>query len=776
MSQAAFYHPGIRKVAVIGNFLPRQCGIATFTTDLVCALNEEATEIDHWVVAMNDVLEGYSYPAPVHFELNYQNPTDYLLAADFLNMNRFDVVCLQHEFGIFGGNYGSHIINLLQNLCMPVVTTLHTVLEKPKPGQKAVMERIAQLSDRLVVMCGKAKKILQEVYGISKDKIVLIHHGIPDVHFVDSNFYKDQFGVEGCKVILSFGLISPAKGIEYVIEALPEVIKKHPEVAYIILGATHPHLKKEQGEAYRLALQRQARDLNIADYVIFHNRFVEQRELLEFLGAADIYITPYLNREQIVSGTLSQALGAGKAIISTPYWYAEEMLADRRGRIVPFRDSAALATQLIDLLDDDVGRHAMRKRAYTFCRKMIWKEVARSYLDVFAQTKNKRQMSPNRIFYAKTSQLLPHKMPQLKLDHLRRLTDDVGILQHAKFIVPNRFHGYCTDDNARALITVLMAQSLLPDSDELDSMACRYLSFLHHALNKDSGRFRNFMGYDRKLLEDEGSQDSHCRAIWGLGSAVASSESDSIVGMALELFQRSLPALLEFESPRAWAFGLVGIHAYLQRFSGDSDVRRVREKLANQLFDLYKANAGDEWPWIENKMTYANGKIPQALLLSGQWLQREDMLQAGMRSLEWLVKVQTDDKGHFVPIGNNGWMSRDGHRARFDQQPIEAENIIEACKEAYNITLDKKWIAESQRCLEWFLGRNDLSVALYDYKSGGCCDGLNANGTNQNQGAESTLAWLLSLLHSYSLVSLKEWAQPEQELKSGATEKRTGEK
>ncbi len=769
MSQAVFCHPGISKVAVVGNFLPRQCGIATFTTDLVCALTEESPELDHWVVAMNDVLEGYRYPSPVHFELNYQNPTDYILAADFLNMNHFDVVCLQHEFGIFGGQYGSHIINLLQNLCMPVVTTLHTVLEEPAPGQKAVMERIAQFSDRLVVMCGKAKEILHKVYGIHKAKIALIHHGIPDVHFVDSNFYKDKFGVEGCKVILSFGLISPAKGIEYMLDAMPEVIKKHPDVVYIILGATHPHLKKEQGEAYRLALQRQTRELNVEKHVIFQNRFVEQRELLEFIGAADIYVTPYLSKEQIVSGTLSQALGAGKAIVSTPYWYAEEMLADGRGRIVPFRDSAALAAQLIELLDDDVVRHAMRKRAYTFCRNMIWKEAARSYLDVFTQVKNERQLNPNRMFYAKTSQFISHEMPQLKLDHLRRLTDDVGILQHAKFIIPNRFHGYCTDDNARALIVALMAQSLLPDSDELDSMACRYLSFLHHAINKDNGRFRNFMGYDRRWIEDEGSQDSHGRAVWALGSAVALSKSDSIVGMAMELFQRSLPALVELESPRAWAFGLVGIHAYLQRYSGDSDVRRVREKLANRLFALYEANASPEWPWIEEKMAYANGKIPQALLLSGQWLQREYMIQAGLCSLEWLVKVQTDDRGHFVPIGNHGWMSRDGHRARFDQQPIEAENMIEACKEAYNVTLDKKWISESQRCLEWFLGRNDLNAALYDYKSGGCCDGLNGNGANLNQGAESTLAWLLSLLHSYSLVSLKEWAQPEDKLKPKAT-------
>ncbi len=755
MIQTTVCRSGPRKIALVGNHLPRQCGIATFTSDLLNALAEEGHDMECWAVVMNDVPEGYRYPAQVRFELNHKILSDYRLAADFLNMNQVDVVCLQHEFGIFGGDNGSHIIEFLSNLRMPVVTTLHTVLQNPTRGQSAVLKRIAQLSDRMIVMSDRGKEILREVYSIQEEKLLKIHHGIPDVPFVDPNYYKDQFGVEGRKVVLTFGLLSPGKGIEYMIDALPHVVENHPEVVYIVLGATHPHVKKEQGEAYRFSLQQRARELGVDQHLLFHNRFVDLKELCEFLGAADIYVTPYLKREQIVSGTLAYALGTGKATISTPYWYAEEMLGNGRGRIVPFEDPEALAAQVNDLFAHEVERHAMRKRAYTYCRQMVWKEVARSYLEVFKNVKQERENRPRAVFKAKTMEAVPREMPQPKLDHLIRLTDDVGILQHAKFMVPDRHHGYCTDDNARALIAVLMAQDIIHDSERITDLACTYVSFLHHAFNESTGRFRNFMGYDRRWVEEEGSQDSHGRAIWGLGEGIALSRSDHLTGAALSVFEKALPALLQFTAPRAWAFGLVGIHAYLRKFSGDSEVRRAREKLANRLFTLYQDCATDDWPWIEDTLTYANGKIPQALILSGQWLQRGDMLDAGLRSLEWLMYIQTDPKGHFVPIGNHGWYPRGGERARFDQQPIEALGMIEACREAYNVTKDDKWISHAQRCLDWFLGRNDLQTPLYDYLTGGCCDGLNADGSNRNQGAESTLAWILSLLHLHQLRAMQ---------------------
>lgn len=480
--------------------------------------------------------------------------------------------------------------------------------------------------------------------------------------------------------------------------------------------------------------------------MIFHNRFVDLKELCEFLGAADIYVTPYLNQEQIVSGTLAYALGSGKATVSTPYWYAEEMLAEGRGRIVPFGDPAALADQVNDLFTQEVERHAMRKRAYTFCRDMVWKEVARQYLDVFSQVKRERESAPRPVFRARTMGSVPREIPQPKLDHIIRLTDDVGILQHAKFIVPDRFHGYCTDDNARALIAVLLAREMLADGEAVTNLACTYIGFLHHAFNEENGRFRNFMGYDRRWLEEVGSEDSHGRAVWGLGQAVALAESEDIRAAAQAVFEKALPALTDFDSPRAWAFALGGIHAYLSKFSGDSEVRRIREKLANKLLRLFHDHASDDWPWIEDTVTYANGKIPQALILAGRRQNKDDMLNAGLRGLEWLMDIQTDPRGHFVPVGNNGWYPRGGEKARFDQQPIEALNMIEACREAYEATNDEKWLSHAQRCLEWFLGRNDLNAPLYDHKSGGCCDGLQADGPNRNQGAESTLVCFLSLL------------------------------
>ncbi len=755
MAHSTAYPGGISKLVFVGNYVPRQCGIATFTTDLLTAVSAEMPTVECWAIAMNDIPSGYAYPKEVRFEINQRVLGEYRLAADFLNVNRVDVVCLQHEYGIFGGEYGAYILELLSELRMPIVSTLHTVLQKPTPGQYSVLRRICQLSDRVVVMSHKAVEILMDVYKVPREKIVMIPHGIPDVPFVDPNFYKDQFGVEGKKVILTFGLLSPGKGIEYMIEALPAITEKHPDVVYIVLGATHPHVRRDQGESYRLSLHRKARELGVDDHLIFHNRFVSLVELCEFLGAADIYVTPYLNKEQIVSGTLAYAMGAGKATVSTPYWYAEEMLADGRGYLVPFRDSKALAERIIDLLDNEVERHAMRKRAYTFCREMVWKEVARKYLEVFAEVKAEREKKPGVLFFTKELEYLPKEIPQPRLDHLIRLTDNVGILQHAKYIVPNRHHGYCTDDNARALIAVLLAKEVDTEIEDqvLTNLACTYLGFLLHAFDEEKGRFRNFMGYDRTWLEAVGSEDSHGRALWALGEVVGLADSEELRAPAIELFLKALNAVLDFSSPRAWASTLVGIHAYLQRFPGDREVRRIRDILVHRLYDLYRRNAHPDWPWIEDVVTYGNGKIPQALIVSGYDMGDGELIQSGLRSLEWLTEIQTDPKGHFVPIGNNGWLTRNGIRARFDQQPIEAQEMIEAFKDAYLITADEAWIDRAQMCLEWFLGRNDLNVPLYDYRTGGCCDGLTPTGPNLNQGAESTLAWLLSLLNMYSLRS-----------------------
>jgi hypothetical protein len=539
--------------------------------------------------------------------------------------------------------------------------------------------------------------------------------------------------------------LSEGKGIEVVIDALPEIVRTHPEAIFVVVGATHPEVRRRDGEAYRHALQRRARDLSVEDHVVFYNQFIDTPMLLDFLSTADVVVTPYLNREQIVSGVLSYALGAGKAIVSTPYWYAEEMLADGRGRLVPFRDPAAMAAEIVALLADDVGRNAMRKRAYVSARPMVWKEVAARYFKLVREVRRERGVR-TRDYRVRPLQATTYELPFPKLDHLRVLTDETGILQHARFDIPDRDHGYCTDDNARALIVVLHAQHVLPDSEYLSGLAHRYLGFLQQALNSENARFRNFMSYDRRWQEDTGSEDSHGRALWALGQTVVDSPSQGMAAAAMALFDLALPRAMELTAPRACAYALLGIDAYLRRFGGATEVRRAHGLLADRLFALFAAHATPEWPWPEQSVTYANGILPHAVLVSAVRNGNREMIDAALRSLMWLTELQTDPKGHVVPIGNRGWFNRDGFQARFDQQPIEVQHMASAQLEAYHVTGDRRWLDEARRCFEWFLGRNDLRQPVCDHATGGCRDGLQAEGLNQNQGAESTLAWLHSLI------------------------------
>jgi len=739
-------NPTINRIAFVGNYLPRQCGIATFTTDLCEAIAAEYTETTCIALPVNDIEAGYAYPRRVRFELTEKDIDSYRRAADFLNINNIDLVCLQHEYGIFGGPAGSHILALLRELRMPIVTTLHTILRDPDPDQRRVLEQVAALSDRLVVMSERGAEFLQEVYHVRPEKIDFIPHGIPDLPFVDPSFHKDLFGVEGKTVLLSFGLLSANKGIETVISALPAIVARYPHVVYIILGATHPHVKRLEGETYRLSLQWLAQEKGVEGHVIFYNRFVSLEELVEFISAADIYITPYLNPAQITSGTLAYTLGAGKAVISTPYWYAEEMLAEGRGALVPFSDPAALAEQVINLLENEAKRHAMRKRAYLFGRAMIWPQVARRYMESFDRARAERWHFTSPGFTAKSLDKYPGALPPLKLDHLRHMTDETGMLQHAIFTVPNYREGYATDDNARALMVSALLEAL--GSGAALDLASRYLAFIWYAFNTETGRFRNFMDYQRHWLEEGGSDDSHGRALWALGTVLSRSNTPALHSMAGQMFQQALPGILNTTSPRAWAFALIGIHEYLQRLAGDRRASQIREELAGRLLTLYHSHRSDEWRWYEDRLTYCNAALPHALLMCGQSIPNTAMTEAGLESLNWLADLQhTDgDEGHFVPIGSNGFYQQGGERAQFDQQPVEAQAMVSACLEAYRITCDKRWRREARRAFEWFLGRNDLNLPIYDPKTGGCRDGLHPDRPNENQGAESTLAFLHALL------------------------------
>jgi glycosyltransferase involved in cell wall biosynthesis len=735
----------VRKIAFVGDHLPRKCGIATFTSDLLAAVAAAHPESQCFCVSVNDIKGGYDYPEVVRFEIDEQDLSSYLRAADFLNISNVDIVCLQHEFGIFGGPAGSHILAFLRELRMPVVTTLHTILRDPRPEQRRVLQEIIALSTRVVVMVERGRQMLQDIYHAAPAKIDLIAHGIPDVGFVDPTYFKDQFGVEGKVVLLTFGLLSPNKGIEYMLNALPQILAEFPDVVYIVLGATHPNELREHSEAYRVSLEILAKKNKVEKNVIFYNDFVDLENLKAFIGAADLYITPYLNEAQITSGTLSYTFGAGKAVISTPYWHAAELLAEDRGVLVPFGDAPAIAREVIGLLRDDTRRHAMRKNAYRIGREMVWSNVAQLYMRSFEASRLEGAALSRKFLVTKTLDQRPRELPELKLNHLSRMTDSTGVFQHAVFGVPNFSEGYCTDDNARAFILAVLLGELEEEPELARNIATTCAAFLHHAFDTETKRFHNHMSFDRRWLDDQGSEDCQGRALWALGVAVGRSPFRTFQMIAGQLFASALPALTDFTSPRAWAFGLIGIHEYLRRLSGDSLVNQTREALTCRLMKLFERSATPDWCWFEDELSYDNAKLAHALILSGHATGQPAVFDRGLEALRWLNELQTSENGHFRPIGSNGFYRRGSARANFDQQPIEAQAMVSACLDAYRATSDIWWYEQAERAFDWFIGWNDLGLELYSPESGGCGDGLHVDRVNGNQGAESTLAFLLSL-------------------------------
>ncbi len=735
------------KIAFVGGFEPRRCGIATFTHDLCEAVSAAIPSAECFAGAVNDRVEGYKYPSRVRFEMLEKDLDSYRRAADYLNFNNTDVLCVQHEFGIYGGPAGSHLIALLKEVRMPVVTTLHTVLQSPNPAQRKVMDELILRSDRLVVMANKGAEILRETYGVPEAKIDVIPHGIPDIPFADSEASKEQFGLEGRRVMMTFGLLGPGKGIEQAIEALPEIVRRHPNVVYLVLGATHPHLIAREGETYRLGLERLAADRGVKEHVIFYNRFVSAEELAEFIGATDIYLTPYLNEAQITSGTLAYVFGAGKAVVSTPYWHARELLGDGRGALVPFRDPKAISDGVCLYLDDDELMKQTRHEAHRLGREMIWPSVASRYLESFEHARADRRSKPRTAFAGWTLGSRPYNLPPQRLDHIVRMSDGTGIFQHAIFNVPNFHEGYCTDDNARAFIlcNLLDESGGAPHSLSLDQLSTSYLSLLAAALNRDTARFRNFMSHGRHWLEESGSEDSHARALWALGVGSGRSRNSGHRLLSVHLFELGLPTVDHFTSPRAWAFTLLGIHEYLREFPEKAKVLAARDVFTHRLVELWKHCATEDWPWFETSATYDNARLCQALILSGADSPDDQALEIGLKSLRWLASIQRTQAGHFRPIGSNGFYVKDGARADFDQQPVEAQAMVSACLDAFRVTGDPFWSGEAKRAFEWFLGRNDLGLPLYDSASGGCGDGLHEDRVNSNQGAESSLAFQLAL-------------------------------
>jgi len=719
-------------IAFVGNYSPRICGIATFNTDL-CDKDKE-----------------YHYPHRVEFTLQQTQQKDYFEAANFINASNADVVCIQHEYGIYGGWDGIYILSLISSLSVPVVVILHTVLKNPTPNQKKIISEMAQRASYLIVMSNLAVTLLQEVYSVPAEKIKTLYHGTPDFTSLDNNHYKKRFQVEGKQTLLTFGLLSPNKGIETVLKALPKIVKEFPQLIYVVLGKTHPNVVKEYGEKYRTSLVALVDDLGLQDHVIFNNRFVSLEELYAWLMAADIYITPYLNEAQIVSGTLSYAIGAGNAIISTPYWYAKEILADGRGRLIDFGDSEALASSLRELLSDKKKLKLLREKTYKFGRQMRWEKISEKYLEIFKQTVS---TATKKSLSLKTPALL-FRVPPFELGHLKRLTDDTGLIQHAKYIVPDRHTGYCLDDNSRALMLCAWAFFLLRD-EEAKELVSTYFSFTHFMQNPD-GHFRNFLDYQRHFLDETGSDDAFGRAFWALGYIIWRPPRNAYRSMAYECFQKALPHVPKLNL-RGKALAMLGLVSYLRCYQGDESVTAKLRECADYLVSLYEKVSDDNWQWFEDIICYDNGIMPMALFQTYSILREEKYLTVAKKTLEFLEKNITHND-HLSIVGSSGWYKRGGVKAKYDQQPIDATAMVLAYQSAYRVTEDKEYLKKMKQAFGWFLGENDMGMSLYDHETKGCADGLLPEGVSLNQGGESTVSFLMALLamiEEYEIASVE---------------------
>ncbi|MCC7232044.1 MAG: glycosyltransferase [Bacteroidia bacterium] len=729
------------KFAFIGTYPPRQCGIGTFTQDLYQSIVKPGGQPgrhEGFIIALNDHDQMYRYSDEVAFSIRQEHQRDYVAAAKFINLSGADICVLEHEYGIFGGQSGVYILPLLHRLEIPLIVTLHTVLKDPSYNEKAILQEICKMAAKVVVMAHKAVEFLTTLYDVDPEKIELIHHGVPDIHF-NQEQVKKEFKLENRKVILTFGFIGRNKGIETVIKALPEVIKKHPEVIYLVLGKTHPNVIRYSGEEYRNYLQRLTSTLHLNKHVYFLNEFTDQKLLFKYLSASDIYVTPYLNEAQITSGTLSYSVGVGSGVISTPYWHAEELLSDGRGKLFPFNDSEALSDILLDLLDHPEKLNEMRQRAYEYGREMTWERSGERYIEV---ARDACSQSPQE--HSRPENILdPTILPEFSLLHIKRLTDDTGIIQHAKFGIPNLKEGYCLDDHARALLMVLMAYRQTRDKEILE-LAPIYLSYIHYMQNKD-GSFRNFLSFNRNFLDEVGSEDSFGRTIWALGYLLGNAPNDAYYQTGKSIFFAAVPCFERLKSIRGLANTMTGISYYLRRNSTDEGMIQQLRTMAYTLVNYYKNNRNDDWEWFEDVITYDNGMLPLALFHAAEILNDEEILSVANRTMNFLTKLTQRD-GYLSIIGNEKWLRRGGERSIFAQQPVDALAMVLMYQQAFHVTRDRELLKRLFTCFMWFLGENDIRMSLFDFETWGCCDGIENYGINRNQGAESSLAYLISHL------------------------------
>ncbi len=730
------------KIAYISSYFPRECGIATFTEHLIRAVGlvEEAPEVS--VIAMNDDGQTYEYPPEVSFTIRQQYMHDYLAAAEHINGSGTDLVVLQHEFGIFGGESGIFILSLLGKLKVPYIVTFHTVLKDPSFLQKTIVKEISRHAARIVVMSRLATRFLNEVYGVPEDKVMLIPHGVPDFEKLSIQADVLPEALRHRKVIFTFGLLSRNKGIETVIRALPQVISRHPDVLYVVAGKTHPAVLRHAGEEYRNSLREMIAAAGLDDHVLFVDKFLTENDLFAYLRHSDVYITPYLSETQITSGTLTYAMGAGAAVLSTPYWYAQELLGEGRGRLFGFGKFDELGETLNELLDNPEALHALRSRSLEYGRELQWSRMGARYYQLARKVRNTPR--PASVNHPRTLPD-PSFLPPLNLSHIRRLTDDTGIVQHAKYGIPNLKEGYCVDDNARALMmTVMVHQHRKTKDAPAPELLPVYLSFIHYMQTPD-GNFRNFLSFSRQYLDEVGSEDSFGRTVWALGYLIRYAPNNSYREFALELFHHALCHLDALEHLRGRANAAIGLCHYLKACPSDEGIQARLLTLVQPLVTAWENNRTGEWQWFEKTMTYDNGILPLALLHTAEITGLESLKTLGLQALRFLEST-TMTQGYFCPVGNEGWHCEGGECPVFDQQALETMAMVLLYQQAHAVTGDAAYLKKMFTCYRWFTGENVLRVSLYDSETHGCCDGISPHGLNRNQGAESTLAYFISHL------------------------------
>jgi glycosyltransferase involved in cell wall biosynthesis len=748
------------KLAFIGTYPPRLCGIGTFTMNLFNSMvmnpargqagnNKNKDSIEGFVIALDDHEQTYNYPEEVKMTIRQEHQRDYLSAVKFINLSGADLCVLEHEFGIFGGQHGVYILPLLHRLEIPLIVTLHTIVKAPSYNEKAVLQEICKMANKVVVMSQKAIEFLTSIYDVDKRKIEFIEHGVPDIKF-DRIQSKKEFHLGNKKVLSTFGFISRNKGIETVIKALPKVIEKFPEVLYMVLGKTHPNVLRYSGEEYRVYLQHLVKGFNLSEHVFFLNEFIDQKELFKYLSASDIYITPYLNEAQITSGTLSYAIGVGSAVVSTPYWHASELLADGRGRLFDFNDSDSLSSIFIELLDRPDVLKELQGRAYNYGRKITWPKTGEKYIALSEKILTEK---PAKIEKKETI-LDPLILPPFSLAHIKRLTDDTGIIQHAKFGIPNLKEGYCLDDNARALLMVLMAYRQKKNTLALE-LSPIYISYIHYMQNKD-GTFRNFLSFNRNFLDETGSEDSFGRTIWALGYLLANAPNDAYYRTGKLIFFDASPNFEKLKSIRGIANSMVGISYYIRSKPNDESMIERLRNLAVTMVRHYEENSTPDWKWFEPLLAYDNGILPLALLHAAEILKDDTITRTALETMGFLTEI-TLKEGYLSIIGNEKWYKKDGERSMFAQQPVDALAMILMYHQAFHLTKDKEYLKKLFTCFLWFLGENDLRMSLFDFETKGCCDGFENYGVNRNQGAESSLAYLIS--HLTVLLAFEEYEE-----------------